>query len=272
MEFLCKFKWEYNLANGAKQWSNNKLSSLGRTCAGFMRSPACTKKSPSSRSWWMKAVTRGHHPSRKITPVCWGGTQEGMLYPTASLQMEVSHPAGSPADGSSPSPFQQFPLPSCPASCGIPSCSRCWSDFTSCGPPMPFHLQLPVPMWTAFHSTPRVPERPAWHFPLASRLSVAVGSKEYSGDLLSTQPQAMHRLSWNCPRSGYRPPDPACILGVNPAWVSLLSCKKNSETKGKPYHILPELIQFPCTEGLKYSFVFYPFHSNILRHNLEGFF
>lgn len=122
------------MANGAKQWSNDKLSSLGRTCAGFMHSPACTKKPPSSRSCWMKAVTRGHHASRKITPVCWRGTQGGMLYPTASLQMEVSHPAGSPADGSSPSPFQQFPLPSCPASCGIPSCSRCWSDFQTCDP------------------------------------------------------------------------------------------------------------------------------------------
>lgn len=144
-----------------------------------------------------------------------------MFYPTASLQMKVP-------------PFCRFscrwrfslPFPAVP------------SALIPCQPWDPYLWQVSVwshilgishafasPAPCAYvdsspqHIPPRGsldtwrPEGPTWGFPLASRLS---SSKEHSGGLSSTQLQAMHKLSWHCPRSGYKGSRPCLHLGSRP--------------------------------------------------------
>lgn len=228
------------------------------------------KESP----FWQKLLNEGccqrASPHQENNTSVLGRHRKGCFTPQLSCKWRLPHPAGSPSAGGSPSPFQQFPLPSWPASCGIPFCGRCWS-----GPMDPACLSLCLCLQqSAAHSSLRASdhlEHLRGHLgasPLPASCQAARSIQETSPEPSSRQCTNSAGIAWG---QATRDPDDACILGADLAWLSLSSSKKNSEAKGKPYHLLPELVQFPHIEGLKYSFAFCPFHSNILRHNLERF-
>lgn len=242
--------------NGAKQRSNNKLSSLGTTCENFMHSPACTKKAPSGRSCWVKAIARGHWPHRKITPVFWGDTGRD-AYPTASQQMEVPPPLSSsslclhalPAARSlsvAGVGLDAFPSP---APCAYVYSSNIWSTF------------LLESLWT-----PGAPEGPPWGFPLASRLS---SSKEHSGDLWVPSPRQCTNSAGIVWDQGTRAPDPVCILGAEPS----MSKSPQQQKTVRPNTSLTVLCQswFNSLIQKALNIPSPSFHSSILRHNLKGF-